>query len=137
MSLFQFLFSFQGRIRRSQLWLFYLGMAVAVAVFFLIFHHAVIVDHGVRWSETHGVYRWNGRGYSIATTYEPWLGLAALVSAWIKLAVLVKRWHDRDKSGWWVLITLIPIIGPIWQGIECFFLPGTDGSNKYGPSPKA
>ncbi len=46
----------------------------------------------------------------------------------------IKRFHDRDKSGWWVLIALIPIIGWIWYVIECGFLPGTDGPNQYDPS---
>ncbi len=51
------------------------------------------------------------------------------------LAVQVKRWHDRGKSGWWVLIGLIPLIGPLWALIETGFLRGTDGSNDYGPDP--
>ncbi len=51
------------------------------------------------------------------------------------LAVQVKRWHDRGKSGWWVLIAFIPIIGPLWVLIETGFLPGTPGTNEYGPDP--
>ena len=42
---------------------------------------------------------------------ERYAQLAAIAALWMKLAVLVKRWHDRDKSGWWVLITFIPVIG--------------------------
>ena len=49
----------------------------------------------------------------------------------------VKRWHDRGKSGWWVLIALIPLVGPIWAIIETGFLPGTSGPNEYGPDPLA
>jgi uncharacterized membrane protein YhaH (DUF805 family) len=51
------------------------------------------------------------------------------------LAVQIKRWHDRNKSGWWVLISLIPLIGPIWAIIETGFLPGTPGPNDHGPDP--
>ena len=51
------------------------------------------------------------------------------------LAVTVRRLHDLDKSGWWILINMIPIVGGIW-----FFIllctDGTQGPNKYGPSPK-
>lgn len=47
----------------------------------------------------------------------------------------IKRFHDRDKSGWWVLIVFIPIIGWIWYLIECGFLPGTDGPNRFDPNP--
>ena len=57
---------------------------------------------------------------------------AMVLFLWIGLAVSIKRYHDRNKSGWWVLIFLIPIIGPIWQLIELGFLPGTPGANRYG-----
>ncbi len=57
------------------------------------------------------------------------------VSVWIDLATTVKRWHDRDHSGWMYFIRLIPIVGPIWTLVECGFLPGVPGSNRYGPSP--
>ena len=61
-------------------------------------------------------------------------GVAAF---WISLAIAIKRFHDRDKVGWWVLITLVPVIGPIWYLIECGFLRGTTGPNKYGSDPLA
>lgn len=55
-----------------------------------------------------------------------------IVVIWISLAVSVKRWHDRGKSGWWVLIGLIPLIGGIWALIETGFLPGDPGTNRFG-----
>jgi uncharacterized membrane protein YhaH (DUF805 family) len=58
--------------------------------------------------------------------------LAALIPA---ILVDIKRWHDRDKSGWWMLIALVPIIGTIWFLIELGFLAGTPGSNRFGPPP--
>jgi uncharacterized membrane protein YhaH (DUF805 family) len=58
-----------------------------------------------------------------------------LVLLWPLLAIEAKRWHDRDKSAWWLLINLIPIIGPIWALVECGFLRGTTGLNRYGPDP--
>jgi uncharacterized membrane protein YhaH (DUF805 family) len=57
------------------------------------------------------------------------------VFAWPSLAIYVKRWHDRGKSGWWVLIVFVPIIGYLWLLIECGFLAGDDGPNEYGPDP--
>ena len=54
---------------------------------------------------------------------------------WIGLALGVKRWHDRGKSGWWVLIALIPIVGGIWTFVECGCLRGTVGPNQFGPDP--
>ena len=61
----------------------------------------------------------------------------AVLSLWISVAVHVKRWHDRDKSGWWVLIGLVPLLGWIWVLIECGFLRGTDGDNRFGRDPLA
>ncbi len=58
-----------------------------------------------------------------------------LLVLWPSLAVSIKRWHDRDKTGWWVLINLIPIIGWIWALVENGFLKGTEGDNRFGPSP--
>ena len=56
---------------------------------------------------------------------------------WPWLAISIKRWHDRGKSGWWMLIALVPLIGGLWFLIECGFLPGDDGPNEYGPDPLA
>lgn len=63
------------------------------------------------------------------------LGLLGLVFLWPALAVGIKRFHDRDKSGWWVLIALIPIIGFFWILIELGMLEGTKGPNQFGPDP--
>src|SRR5262249_45094525 len=71
--------------------------------------------------------------------YNPELGIGllsgifALVALVPTVIVYIKRFHDRDKSGWWVLITLIPIIGAIWILIELGFLKGTPVSNRFGP----
>lgn len=51
------------------------------------------------------------------------------------VVVGIKRFHDRAKSGWWILISLVPIIGGLWYLIECGFLKGTEGQNEYGPDP--
>ncbi len=51
---------------------------------------------------------------------------------WINVATTVKRYHDRDKSGFWFLIVLVPVIGGLWQLVECGFLSGTTGGNSYG-----
>ena len=50
------------------------------------------------------------------------------------LAVGVRRLHDTDRSGWWILIGLIPLIGLIV--LLVFFVQESDpGPNKYGPPP--
>ncbi len=51
------------------------------------------------------------------------------------IGVAIRRLHDTDRSGWWLLIALIPIIGALI--LLVFYLQdGTRGPNKYGPSPK-
>jgi uncharacterized membrane protein YhaH (DUF805 family) len=63
------------------------------------------------------------------------LGLLMLPVLIVGIIVQIKRWHDRDKSGWWVLINFIPIVGGLWSLVECGFLKGTDGPNQFGPDP--
>ncbi len=64
----------------------------------------------------------------ISTLYS----LAVLVPS---IAVTVRRLHDTGRSGWWILIGLIPIVGTI---ILIVFLvqDSKPGSNEYGPNPK-
>ena len=51
-------------------------------------------------------------------------------------AVAVRRLHDVGKSGWFYLISLIPLIGGIWLFV-LFVTEGDKGANQYGPDPKA
>jgi len=64
-------------------------------------------------------------------------GVGSLLSLWIGLAVYVKRCHDRGKSGWWLLLMLIPFVGIIWWLVDLGILEGQQGANKYGPDPRA
>jgi uncharacterized membrane protein YhaH (DUF805 family) len=110
------LFSFEGRVRRRDFWVYFLVMWLITPVAFGSF-----IGFG-----DHRVSMPGGLFYS----------LIAFAILWSNLAVLTKRWHDREKSGWWSLIALIPVIGGIWLLIECGFLEGSFGNNKYGASPK-
>jgi uncharacterized membrane protein YhaH (DUF805 family) len=74
--------------------------------------------------------------------YEPFsdesdvhINVMAFIFLWPMFAVQAKRWHDRNKSGWWVLIHFIPVIGSLWTLIENGFLEGTEGNNRFGESP--
>jgi uncharacterized membrane protein YhaH (DUF805 family) len=60
-------------------------------------------------------------------------GLAALVPS---LALCVRRLHDIDKSGWWILIGLVPAVGGIVLLVMAA-LAGTPGANQFGSDPKA
>lgn len=57
--------------------------------------------------------------------------------AYASCCLAIKRCHDRDKSGWWSLIQLIPIVGQIWSVVEIGFFAGTPGPNRFGPDPLA
>ena len=54
---------------------------------------------------------------------------------WIIFALQVKRWHDRDKAWPYVFVIFIPFVGWLWVLIECGFLDGTLGPNRFGPDP--
>ena len=48
------------------------------------------------------------------------------------LSLHIKRFHDRGKSGWWVLVFFIPVIGFIWMIVEMGILEGDADANEYG-----
>jgi len=60
--------------------------------------------------------------------------LVDLLLFWPTLVISVKRWHDRGKSGWWVLVALVPVIGWLWVLFENGLLRGDGGANRYGPA---
>jgi len=66
---------------------------------------------------------------------ETFVDIGSLIFLWPTLAVQAKRWHDRDKSAWWLLINLIPVVGAFWTLIENGFLEGTPGPNRFGFDP--
>jgi uncharacterized membrane protein YhaH (DUF805 family) len=105
-----------GSLNRKQWWL-RLILPILVIILVLAFVDRVI-----------GIYDPN-TGVGILS------GLFVLASLIPAILVDIKRWHDRDKSGWWMLIALIAIIGSIWFLIELGFLAGTPGPNRFGPPP--
>ena len=58
-------------------------------------------------------------------------GLAILLPS---ITVAVRRLHDRDMSGWWALLWLVPIVGGLILLVLCA-LEGTKGPNRFGPDP--
>lgn len=98
---------FQGRARRQEYWLFYL--------LYLILGIIAAVIEGA-----------SGAGLIS--------GLLALVMLLPSISVLVRRLHDTDRSGWWALLMLLPILGGLVLLIFCV-LKGTDGPNRFGEDP--
>ena len=58
-----------------------------------------------------------------------------LLLVWPAIAVSAKRWQDRNRSPWWVLVTLIPVIGWAWALIDNGFVRGSAGTNRFGNAP--
>lgn len=56
-----------------------------------------------------------------------------VVFSWLVLASSVRRLHDRDRSGLWVLLNAIPIVGFLVLFVQLGFLPGRKEPNQYGP----
>ena len=106
---------FSGRARRKEYWMFVLFNMIFAIV-------AAILD--------------NVLGIAMeGTGYGPLYGIYALAVLIPGLAVAVRRLHDVGKSGWLILITLIPLIGAIWLLV----LLVTDshlGENQYGQNSK-
>jgi len=107
---------FTGRSRRKEYWFFVLFNILVSMAF-------AVVDYFT------GTY---------SASYGMGLlgGLYALGVFLPAIAVTIRRLHDTDRSGWWILIVLVPIIGGIWLLVLMLF-DSQPGDNKYGPSPKA
>ena len=106
------LFTTNGRIPRSTFWKFY---GVLYGVLLII---GMLSD-----------------GKKVPEWAQGVMGLILLPFMVMGLIVQIKRWHDLNKSGWWVLINLIPCIGALWSLVECGFIKGTTGDNRFGPDP--
>jgi uncharacterized membrane protein YhaH (DUF805 family) len=100
---------FSGRARRTEFWMF-------VLINFII-TLALAAIEGLL-----------GTGGVLGGLY----GLGVLIPG---IAVAVRRLHDTDRSGWWYLINLIPLIG--WIIFIIFAAQDSQpGTNQYGPNPK-
>ena len=107
---------FTGRARRSEYWFFALFSALVSIV-------ASVLD---------SVLGFRSGAYGGSGPIQGILGLALLLPS---LAVGARRLHDTDRSGWWQLIGLIPLVG--WAILIIFFVQDSKPDNKYGPNPKA
>jgi len=113
----RFLFSFDGRIGRSQWWAAKLGIVFVYVLVMLFVYLAANVL---------------GRD-------SAFLSLVVLVfvgfGAWADLATTVKRLHDRGHSGMWIFMGCIPFVGPFLILIECGCKEGHARANQYGSPP--
>ena len=105
------LFGFDGRIGRRTWWLWGVAAMLGLAMYATVLLRVAGVS---------------------ATATDTVVNLLLL---WPAVALSVKRWHDRGKSGWWVLVALVPFVGWLWMLVENGLLKGTAGPNKFGDAP--
>ncbi|MCA8909774.1 MAG: DUF805 domain-containing protein [Rhodospirillaceae bacterium] len=112
---------FQGRARRREFWFYTLVVVVIMGVLSTLFPGDTFY------------YSASG-SFSFHYSPSPIVGVAQLVFLLPSLAVSVRRLHDTGRSGWWVLIGLIPIVGAIV--LIVFFCQDSVAANQHGPNPK-
>ncbi len=105
---------FSGRARRKEYWMFFLWNTIIIVILEIVLAMSLVEKSPV------GMYLY-------------WLYVLAVVIP--NLAVFVRRLHDIGRSGWWILIGLIPLIGLIVL-IVFGVTDSQPGDNKYGPNPK-
>lgn len=98
--------NFEGRATRPEYWWFVLAYAIVNIILSLI--------------------------PRVGTILSGILGLAVLIPS---IGVGVRRLHDINKSGWWYLLILIPLVGAIIL-IVWFVKPSDNGENQYGERPR-
>jgi uncharacterized membrane protein YhaH (DUF805 family) len=106
---------FSGRSRRMEYWYFVLFVVIITVVLNML---DLLIGANTR------------AGVGVLSSI---FSLAVLIPS---IAVSVRRLHDIDRTGWWVLISLVPLVG--WIVLLVFSVQeGTPGSNRYGPNPKS
>lgn len=119
-------FSFDGRIRRMEYVLSFLISSFVSGIVWMIAFASI--GFGIIAGDPVSV----GGGSVFAVL----IGIAAYVAiAWFGLAQGVKRLHDIDKSGWLILLCLVPVVNFFW-GLYILFADGTVGPNQFGDDPK-
>ncbi len=106
------LFSFKGRISRKPFWIFNLVVFLGAIMLGLF---TEVSDDITKISKSQ-------------LMFMIWI-------IWPSLAVQAKRWHDQDKSALWLLVNFIPFAGPVCTLIQNGFIPGSRGTNRFGPDP--
>ena len=107
------LFSFSGRAGRAEYWKFNIVFAALLMIVGFVDGSKALTDDP----------------FAISTTWAQILVFLIILIP--GLAVGVRRLHDRNKSGWWLLIGLIPVIGSFWLFVDCGLLPAKEEGNTF------
>lgn len=112
---------FEGRAGRREYWTFLLFYLIACAVLAIVDNMLFGASSAVT----------GGPGWSTGGGFQPLTSIFSVISLVPGLAVTVRRLHDTGKSGWWILVGLIPLIGWIWLLILCA-ARGEAAANAHG-----
>ena len=119
---------FAGRSRRREYWMFVLFNYALAAVYGAVLGIVMLALYFADASETMMM----SICYVLLVPYFLYSCYAMIPG----LAVTVRRLHDLDKSGWYLLIGLIPLVGAILL-LVWYCTEGTRGPNRFGPDPLA
>jgi len=106
---------FEGRARREEYWMFFLINIIISIVLVVIDSKTGLLNHVTGYGLFSGIYM-----------------LGVLLPS---IAVSMRRLHDTGRSGWWLLISFIPLIGVVVLFIF-MVLDSHAADNQYGPNPK-
>lgn len=130
MDILSFLFSFRGRVNRRAYWGFYLFYsAIGLGFFYVLQQDLLKAELTPGMNPDEFARAMGGMRFG-------WLNLVNLVLLWPSIAVGVKRLHDRNYSGWFLLVLFVPLV-QLWPIVVMLFLRGTEGDNRFGPDPLA
>lgn len=116
---------FEGRATRKEYWTY----ALTLGVFFLLLHILASIFISAFWAmDSYGF------ASGIAIFFDIIHLLLSLATIVPSIAVAVRRLHDIGRSGWYLLLMLIPIVGPII--LLVFFCTDSKPDNQFGPNPK-
>lgn len=122
--------NFSGRARRAEFWYFFL-IYVLIYVALSLLAATLIYIASLFGSPSALVSVLSALGF-IISILRSLFSLAMFIPS---IAVGIRRLHDTGRSGWWLLIGLVPLIGTIVL-IVFFAQDGSFDRNEYGPSPK-
>ena len=150
---YDFFFGFDGRINRAKYWRVILLNFICLIIFMLVVPLSIgttFYDGDPAWAKPMTLALLAGT-----------MGPALIISTWCFAAMSIKRLHDRNKSGWWMVlffvvpslldklwawldlptgVFIVSLIGfglSIWGFAEIYCLKGTKGPNRFGSDPLA
>ena len=127
---------FNGRAEKKEFWYFSLFVVIFSIVLAVIDAFIPGFDTFFEIPLPEQLNATYGSPYSTPSGMGLLSGIYALAMAIPSLSIAVRRLHDTDRTGWWFLLILLPLIGIIVL-IVFWAKDSTPGENRYGPDPGA